>query len=138
MFRSLEENACIVSAINLKKIQAFTGIEIEEIVFAGGASRGELWCQILADVTGYRVKIPKVTEATALGTAMVAGVGAGVYSSLHDASAQLISWEREYLPNNLNFSKYNIIQQKWYEIYKKQLELVDMGLTESMWKAPGL
>ncbi len=138
MFRSLEENACIVSAINLKKIQEFTGVEIEEIVFAGGASRGELWCQILADVTGYRVKIPKVTEATALGTAMVAGVGAGVYSSLSDASAQLISWEREYLPNTLNFSKYNIIQQKWCDIYKKQLELVDMGLTQSMWKAPGL
>ncbi len=138
MFRSLEENACIVSAINLKKIQEFTGIEIEEIVFAGGASRGELWCQILADVTGYRVKIPKVTEATALGTVMVAGVGAGVYTSLSDASAQLISWDREYSPNNLNFSKYNIIQQKWYEIYKKQLELVDMGLTKSMWKAPGL
>jgi len=138
MFRSLEENACIVSAINLKKIQEFTGVQIEEIVFAGGASRGELWCQILADVTGVKVKIPKVTEATALGAVMSAGVGVGVYDSLSDASTKLISWDREYLPNSLNFSKYNIIQQKWYEIYKKQLELVDMGLTKSMWKAPGL
>jgi len=81
MFRSLEENACIVSAINLDKIKAFTNLEIEEIVFAGGASKGGLWCQILADVTGCKIKIPKVTEATALGAAISAGVGASVYDS---------------------------------------------------------
>jgi len=138
MFRSLQENACIVSAINLKKIEAFTGIKVSEIVFAGGASKGPLWSQILADVTGCKVKIPKVTEATALGTAMSAGVGAGVYDSLVDASSQLIVWEKEYLPNSLNFKEYNIIQQKWCEIYDSQLALVDRGLTDSMWKAPGL
>jgi len=138
MFRALQENACIVSAINLKKIQEFTGVKIEEIVFAGGASKGALWCQILADVTGYKVKIPKVTEATALGAAMAAGVGAGVYGSLIEASEQIISWNQEYLPNILNFSEYNIIQQKWCEIYDAQLALVDRGLTESMWKAPAL
>ena len=78
MFRSLQENACIVSAINLEKVKAFTGLEFDEIVFAGGASKGTLWCQILADVTGCTIKVPKVKEATALGAAMAAGVGAGV------------------------------------------------------------
>jgi autoinducer 2 (AI-2) kinase len=138
MFRSLQENACIVSAINLKKIKDFTGIEIEEIVFAGGASRGALWSQILADVTGCRVKIPKVTEATALGTAMSAGVGAGIYGSLVEASNALVKWDKEYLPNRLNFDKYNVIQKKWCDVYESQLALVDRGLTTSMWKAPGL
>ena len=138
MFRSLQENACIVSYINLKKIEAFTGIKVHEIVFAGGASKGKLWCQILADVTGCRVKIPKVTEATALGTAMSAGVGAGVYDSLVDASEKLVVWDREYQPNSLNFDKYNMLQKKWCDVYEAQLALVDRGLTESMWKAPGL
>ncbi|SFV63942.1 Autoinducer 2 (AI-2) kinase LsrK [hydrothermal vent metagenome] len=138
MFRSLQENACIVSAINLKKIEEFTGIKVEEIVFAGGASKGSLWSQILADVTGCKVKIPKVTEATALGTAMVAGVGAGIYGSLSEASKALVSWDREYLPNSLNFDKYNAIQKKWSDVYESQLALVDRGLTHSMWKAPGL
>jgi len=138
MFRSLQENACIVSALNLEKIEAFTGIEIKELVFAGGASQGALWSQILADVTGCRVKIPKVTEATALGTAMAAGVGAEVYNSLLDASSKLILWEKEYLPNKLNFSEYNNIKQKWCDVYEAQLELVNRGLTNSMWKAPGL
>jgi len=138
MFRSLEENACIVSAINLEKIKTFTNLEIEEIVFAGGASKGELWCQILADVTGCTIKIPKVTEATALGAAMCAGVGAGVYESIVNASDILVTWDRKYTPNNKNYKKYKGIQKQWEEVYKKQLELVDIGVTQSMWMAPGV
>jgi autoinducer 2 (AI-2) kinase len=138
MFRSLQENACIVSAINLKKIEVFTGLTVKEIVFAGGASKGALWSQILADVTGCKVKVPKVTEATALGAVMSAGVGAGVYGSLVEASKELVVWDKEYLPNSLNFDKYNTLQKKWSDVYDAQLTLVDRGLTESMWKAPGL
>ncbi|MFA6191484.1 MAG: autoinducer-2 kinase [Sulfurimonas sp.] len=138
MFRSLEENACIVSSINLEKIKKFTGVKIDEIVFAGGASRGKLWSQILADVTGCRVKIPKVTEATALGAAMAAGVGAGVYSSIREAAKKLVVWEREYLPNMENFVKYQAIKERWQKAYEVQLKLVDDNITTSMWKAPGL
>ena len=138
MFRSLQENACIVSAINLKKIQEFTNVKIDEIVFAGGASKGELWCQILADVTGCKVKVPVVKEATALGAAMAAGVGVGVYGSLVEASDELVVWDREYVANVENFDKYEKITQKWKEVYVKQLELVDEGLVDSMWRAPGL
>jgi len=137
MFRSLQENACIVSAINLEKIKAFSHIDIDEIVFAGGASKGALWCQILADVTGCKIRVPKVTEATALGAAMAAGVGAGIYDSIVSAAEDLVVWDKEYLPNSENYSKYAEIKERWQEVYGNQLSLVDRGLTHSMWKAPG-
>jgi autoinducer 2 (AI-2) kinase len=138
MFRSLQENACIVSKINLEKIQAFSGIEIKTIVFAGGASRGALWSQILADVTGCVVKIPKVTEATALGAVMSAGVGAGVYDTLAQAAKALVVWEKTFEPNLENTKIYREIESRWQIIYQKQLALVNEGLTTSMWKAPGV
>ncbi len=138
MFRSLEENAAIVSSINLEKIKEFTDIEIKEIVFAGGASKGKLWPQILSDVTGCKVKIPRVTEATALGAAMAAGVGAGIYPSVAEAAKKLVVWDKEFTPDLKNTQKYDDIKQRWQEIYETQLALVDKGLTESMWKAPGL
>ena len=138
MFKALQENACIVSSINLDKIKEFTKLEIHEIVFAGGASRGKLWCQTLSDVTGCKIKIPKVTEATALGAAMSAGVGVGIYKNLQLAAKQLVVWDREYIPNLENKKQYDKIKIKWQKVYKKQLELVDQGLTTSMWKAPGL
>lgn len=138
MFRSLQENACIVSNINLEKIKEFTNLDFKEIVFAGGASKGKLWPQILADVTGCKIKIPKVTEATALGAAMSAGVGAGIYESLSSAAKTLVVWDNEYLPNEEHTKEYKKIQEKWQEVYEKQLKLVDEGLTTSMWQAPGL
>lgn len=138
MFRSLEENAAIVSSINLENIQQFSGVDIDEIVFAGGASKGTLWSQILADVTGFRVKIPKVKEATALGAAMAAGVGCGIYDTLALAAQELVVWEKVYEPNAGNKKIYDALKVKWQEAYKTQLELVDKGITKSMWKAPGL
>jgi len=138
MFRSLEENAAIVSSINLEKIKEFSGVEIKEIVFAGGASKGDLWSQILSDVTGYKVKIPKVTEATALGAAMAAGVGCGVYKSLERAAEKLVVWDKTYEPNMENKEVYDKLKVKWEKAYEVQLKLVDDSVTTSMWKAPGL
>ena len=138
MFRSLEENAAIVSSINLEKIKQFSGVEFDEIVFAGGASKGKLWSQIVADVTGYRVKIPRITEATALGAAMAAGVGCGIYKDLASAAKELVVWDKTYEPNLENKKIYEKLKIKWQEAYEVQLKLVDDNITTSMWKAPGL
>jgi autoinducer 2 (AI-2) kinase len=138
LFRSLQENACIVSNINLLNIQKFSKIQIDEIIFASGASKGELWCQILADVTNKTVKVPQVNEATALGTAMAAGVGIGLYKDLESAADQLVTFTRTYTPNKQNVKKYAKIQKNWIKAYNEQLKLVDKGITDSMWKAPGL
>ena len=138
MFRSLQENAAIVSSINLDKIKKFSDIEISEIVFAGGASRGALWSQILSDVLGCKVKIPKVTEATALGTAMAAGVGAGIYESMSEAAKELVVWDKTYEPDMKNHEIYKELKEKFERAYEAQLKLVDDNITTSMWKAPGL
>ena len=138
MFRSLQENAAIVSSINLDKIKEFTNLEIDTIVFAGGASRGALWSQILADVTGCTIKIPRVTEATALGAAMAAGVGVGIYESITDAAKELVVWEKTYKPNLENKKIYDELKVKFEKAYEAQLKLVDDNITTSMWKAPGL
>jgi len=138
MFRSLQENAAIVSSINLEKIKEFSGLEIDTVVFAGGASKGALWSQILADVTGCKIKIPKVTEATALGAAMSAGVGAGIYESISDAAKKLVVWDKTYEPNMENKKLYDELKEKFILAYEAQLKLVDDNITTSMWKAPGL
>ncbi len=137
IFRALQENACIVTANNLDKIFAFTGVDTDTLVFAAGASKGNLWCQILSDVTGKKIKVPVVKEATALGGAMASGVGVGIYSSMQEAS-KLVQWEKSYEPNMTNNKTYKEIREKWAKAYKAQLKLVDDGVTNSMWKAPGL
>jgi autoinducer 2 (AI-2) kinase len=138
MFRSLQENACIVSAINLENIKIFSGVSPTSLTFASGASQGTLWSQILADVTGLEVKVPTVKEATALGVAMAAGIGAGVYKSFEEAGSTIVKIEKIYTPNTSNFQAYQEVKEKWMRVYRKQMELVRDGTLESMWKAPGV
>ena len=138
MFRALEENACIVSAINLENIKAFSGISPSSITFASGASNGALWSQILADVTGLEVRVPVVKEATALGVAMACGIGAGVYKSFEEAGKNIVKIERTFEPNLANHTQYGEIKEKWLKVYCKQMELVREGTLEPMWKAPGI
>ncbi|HHX0693489.1 TPA: FGGY-family carbohydrate kinase, partial [Yersinia enterocolitica] len=138
LFRALEENAAIVSACNLAQIAEFSGVKAASVVFAGGGSKGKLWSQILADVTGVSVRVPVVKEATALGCAIAAGVGIGLYDALDKTGERLVRWEREYTPNTEHQALYQAAKVNWQAVYTDQLSLVDSGLTTSLWKAPGL
>lgn len=138
LFRALEENAAIVSACNLEQISGFSGVKFDSLVFAGGGSKGALWSQILSDVTGLPVRVPVVKEATALGCAIAAGVGAGLFDSLAGTGERLVQWQREFTPNPAHRELYDEMKRKWQKVYADQLTLVDSGLTTSMWQAPGL
>ncbi|EST88061.1 autoinducer-2 (AI-2) kinase [Escherichia coli ECA-0157] len=138
LFRALEENAAIVSACNLQQIADFSNIHPSSLVFAGGGSKGKLWSQILADVSGLPVNIPVVKEATALGCAIAAGVGAGIFSSMAETGERLVRWEGTHTPAPEKHELYQDSRDKWQAVYQDQLGLVDHGLTTSLWKAPGL
>jgi xylulokinase len=57
-----------------------------EVRIVGGGARDDLWASIKADVLGRPVRRVLSDEATAVGAAMVAGVGAGVFASFAAAS----------------------------------------------------
>jgi autoinducer-2 kinase len=137
MFKSLQENAALITLGNLKLIEEVTSFYPEEVIFVGGASKGHLWSQTLADVLGVRVKVPMVKESAALGTALYAGVGAGLYRSIQEAIDKVVKWDRVHDPVDANHQKYLEIYEKWRVVYERQLQLADEGVTEHMWKAPG-
>jgi len=59
----------------------------EAVRVDGGMVVNDVFCQWLADLTGRPIERPKVVETTALGAAYLAGLGAGVYSSLEEVAA---------------------------------------------------
>jgi xylulokinase len=67
------------------------GIRIEEIRLSGGGARSPLWRQILADVFGHEVTTVTVTEGAAYGAALLAGVGAAVFSSAAEAAGKAVA-----------------------------------------------
>jgi autoinducer 2 (AI-2) kinase len=61
-----------------------------------------------------------------------------VYDSIESASKDLVTWDKSILPSMDNYELYKEIRKKWKRAYELQLQLVDEGITTSMWKAPGL
>ena len=137
-YRAIMENTAMVTKGHLELVREATGNAPEEIVFAGGASKGDIWCQIVADVLGLPVKVPVVKEATALGAAILAGYGAGIYKDISETARSLVKWEKTYQPNMENHTVYEAMYAPWREVYQAQLALSDRGLTRYMWVAPGL
>lgn len=138
MYRSLLENAAIVTKANLEMVAEFSGESLSEIVFAGGGAKSPLWAQILSDATGLKVKIPRNKEATAAGSAICATVGADIYDSLQEASQAWVRWDREFAPDNSKKSAYLEIERRWAEAYALQLELANKAITTPLWSAPGI
>lgn len=136
-FRALMENAAVVTRANLAAIAEFSGRRPSSVIFAGGAANSPLWSQILADVLGVPVRVPAVKEASALGGALCAGVGAGIYPDLSSAGLQVAHWEREYRPQAANAAVYEALAERWQAAYAAQLELARAGVTTPMWRAPG-
>ena len=128
----------LVTLGHKKIIEEINNAKIDEIIFASGAANSPLWCQIVSDALGTTLKVPVIKEATALGTAICAGVGAGVYESIDSAAKKLVQIEKEYTPNMENHKKYLEIFDAWQEINKTQMTNSDKGLISHMWKAPGL
>jgi glycerol kinase len=75
---------------------AADGARWECLKIDGGMSANDWLAQDLADVLDLRVERPAFVETTALGAAMLAGVGCGLFGSLEEASAmrgQVLAFE---------------------------------------------
>ena len=136
-YRSIMENAAMVTYGQMKLVNDLTGNMPDEIIFAGGASKSELWSRILADVLGITVKVPAVKEATALGAAILAGRGVGVFGDIEETATKLNAIEAVYRPDAQNHSIYMEMFDKWKKLYESQMKLSDEGALRHMWAAPG-
>ncbi len=137
LFRSLLENAAIVTRANLDRISEFTGSFPEKIIFAGGASKSPLWCQIVSDVLQVPVETRAVKEATALGAAVFAAQGAGIITDIREEIVNFVKEDTVYYPDSAKRNIYRELYEKWKKAYRVQLDLADQDVTTSMWKAPG-
>jgi autoinducer 2 (AI-2) kinase len=135
--RALEEQAAYASRGHLAIIRELTGRSYDEVVLTGGAAKGTLWPQIVADVLGLAVRLPAVKESTALGAAIYAGIGSGAYANLDEAIAQLVRFERSVEPNAAAAEAYDAHFARWSELYGRMLDLSEAGLLRPMWWPAG-
>ncbi|MCL1807794.1 MAG: xylulokinase [Oscillospiraceae bacterium] len=90
------------------------GVQTSEMLACGGGGTSPLWRQMLADMFGCDVRTATSQEGPALGVAVLAGVGAGLYKSVPEACANLIQYNAPQPPIEANSKEY----ETYYSVYK--------------------
>lgn len=113
MIRSVMEGVSF-SLNDCNHILQEMGINVEKMMACGGGGKSPLWRQMLADMYRCEVNTVRQTEGPALGAAILAGVGTGIYESVEQACDALISGDKKSEPVSEQADAY----EKLYEVYK--------------------
>lgn len=82
------------------------GLPVEQVWLSGGASQSPVWPQILADVTGLPFTLTDYGNWPALGAAVLAGTGMGLFGTLAEGIARLQPPGRQVMPADTHRSLY--------------------------------
>ena len=111
----LEGVACELSAMT-ELLQRVTG-SFQDLFVSGGGCRSQLGLQLRAALTGCRLHQMRCPEAVCLGTAILAGVGAGKYSGFPEAIAQLVQVADTIHPDRKMADDYHRQLQQYRQVY---------------------
>lgn len=98
IFRAIIEGVAFGSEAIFKAMRS-NGYQPHEFRICGGATRSDLWMQIHADVSGIPLTLTEVADAPALGSAILAAVAAGHYSSIEEAAGAMVKVTRRIEPD---------------------------------------
>jgi autoinducer 2 (AI-2) kinase len=136
--RAIEENAAYVARGHLAILEELSGSMAREIVFVGGASKGCLWPQIVADVTGRPLRIPVAKETTSLGGAVAAFTAVGIFTSWAEAARAMVHTERVVDPQPAAVHAYGELYERWMKVNERLVSLSDERILPGLWRAPGV
>jgi len=93
-------------------------IPVQQVRAVGGGARSQVWRQILADVFGSEIVTINVTDSTAYGSAILAGVGTGVYDSVPQACKSIVRIVDRIEPIAENQAVYNEHYPVYQSLYR--------------------
>ncbi len=89
------------------------GIPIRTMMMCGGGAASPFWQQMLADVYGCPVSTVSSKEGAALGAALLAGVGVGMWPSVEEACSHVLHVKGERHPDQ----EASMAYEPYYQLY---------------------
>ena len=123
LVRAVLENLCYAIKANYLQLEEIAEIGMGAVSLGGGLSRSLCLAQMLADVLDKPVLVPQNKEVTALGAAMCAAAGAGLYPSLAEAVVAMKGKQYRFAPDVGNAAEYAEYYQKWKIASRRMEEL---------------
>ena len=87
---------------------------VEVVYHNGGGANSDLWNQIKADIYQKKVQIFESAEGGILGSAILAGVGAGVYLDPASGAERCLRVAKTFTPRPKTQERYNML----FELFK--------------------
>ncbi|MDF2686469.1 MAG: xylB1 [Clostridia bacterium] len=114
LIRAVLEGVCF-SLLDCMDIIRALGVDTSGVRVSGGGGRSPLWRQMQADMFNCEVQVINSSEGPALGVALLAGVGTGIYKNVSEACDAAIKVTKNYKADT-DFSK---IYLKNHILYKE-------------------
>ena len=107
-------------AYTIKEYADYIGEETDEIRSMGGGAKSKLWCNIKSEVTKKRIVTLKQNETACLGSAIFAGIGAGIYTDTVAATDRTVETDKRYEPQA---DEYSVFYEEYKNKEKKLTEI---------------
>ena len=117
LYRALLEGCTFALRDIVDRLDAM-GLAGDEMRVVGGGARSPFWLQMKADVTGRAVRVMHHGECTAIGAAMLAGVGEGTFDDLDQAVDALATVDdRRYEPDRATAQAYDDAYDRYRTLF---------------------
>jgi xylulokinase len=122
MIRSVFEGVALALRDVLEVFKE-NGLSVQELALSGGGAMSPFWNKMMSSIYDRPVKIPaSPKQATSLGAAIAAAVGAGLFPDYESASS-LVQFERNYRPDPSRSGVYEHVFREYQSLYKPYAEL---------------
>jgi xylulokinase len=101
------------------------GNTVREVYTIGGGARSDLWSQIKADIYKKPVYTFEASEGGILGSAILAGVGVGLYADARAGAEQCLRVDKTFQPNPSRAARYDYLHELFKEVHDRMQEPFD-------------
>ena len=90
-------------------------VSVQDMTIIGGGSKSSVWKEMLSSVFNLPVKTSNCSDSAALGAAILAGVGVGIYESIDEACESIVKYSSLLKGNNSeDYDKFYVLYRKLY------------------------
>jgi len=115
--RAIMESVVYMINKNLEVLK-INQIDVKEIRAQGGAAKSRLWTQMLSDTSNLPIITLESEQTPALGAAILAGTGVGIYPDLKTACKNMVRIKDWYTPIEKNHRMYQQFYKKYQGLYQ--------------------
>lgn len=117
IYRACMEGVTYEMYLNYKNVAA-AGAKPRLLHATGGGARSAVWMQMKADMMGLPVTALSTVDAGTVGSAMLAGIAAGVFQDLKDAADKMVTKTKTYEPREAYHRMYAEVFDRYEKLYE--------------------